>query len=105
VLEFLKSHVYYQNYVHLIVGVFLTLWRPAAFGDFRKKNTKSHVALRGNLSDPVNATDPVKGSTDAASLLVCTRRKKNFFLGGCGFFVSDVISGGLSGHLGPGSNG
>jgi len=22
-------------------------------------------------------------------------------VGGCGFFVSDVISGGLSGHLGP----
>jgi len=27
--------------------------------------------------------------------------KKNFLLGGCGFFVSDVISGGLLGNLGP----
>jgi len=27
--------------------------------------------------------------------------KKNFLLGGCRFFVSDVISGGLLGHLGP----
>jgi len=27
--------------------------------------------------------------------------KKNFLLGECGFFVSDVISGGLLGHLGP----
>ena len=27
--------------------------------------------------------------------------KKIFLLGGCGFFVSDVISGGLLGHLGP----
>jgi len=27
--------------------------------------------------------------------------KKNFLLGVCGFFVSDVISGGLLGHLGP----
>jgi len=27
--------------------------------------------------------------------------KKNFLLGGDGFFVSDVISGGLLGHLGP----
>jgi len=27
--------------------------------------------------------------------------KKNFLLGGCGFFVSDVISRGLLGHLGP----
>jgi len=26
--------------------------------------------------------------------------KKNFWLGGYGFFVSDVISGGLLGHLG-----
>jgi len=29
------------------------------------------------------------------------QKKKNFFLVGvCGFFVSDVISGGLLGHLG-----
>ena len=27
--------------------------------------------------------------------------KKNFFLEGCGFFVSDVRSGGLLGHLDP----
>jgi len=27
--------------------------------------------------------------------------KKYFLLGGCGFFVSDVISEGLLGHLGP----
>jgi len=27
--------------------------------------------------------------------------KQNFLLGGCGFFVSDVVSGGLLGHLGP----
>jgi len=27
--------------------------------------------------------------------------KKIFVLGGCRFFVSDVISGGLLGHLGP----
>ena len=26
---------------------------------------------------------------------------KKFFSWGCGFFVSDVISGGLLGHLGP----
>jgi len=38
-------------------------------------------------------------SEDAASLLVCTQKK--FFGWGCGFFVSDVISGGLFDHLGP----
>jgi len=27
--------------------------------------------------------------------------KNNVLLGGCGFFVSDVIIGGLVGHLGP----
>jgi len=42
--------------------------------------------------------DLVEVSKDAASLVVCTR--KNFFGWGCGFFVSDVISGGLFGHHG-----
>jgi len=41
---------------------------------------------------PVFSTDPVKVSKDVASLLVCTQ-KKIFLLVGCGFFVSDVISG------------
>jgi len=58
------------------------------------------MALRGNFSGPVCSTDPVKVSKEAASLLVCTRKKK-FLLRGCGFFVSDIISGGLLGHLGP----
>jgi len=58
------------------------------------------VALRRNFSGPVCSTDPVKVSKDAASLLVCTR-KKFFCLGGAGFFVSYVISGRLLGHLGP----
>ena len=59
-----------------------------------------HVALHGNYSAPVRVTERVEVSKDAASFLVCTQ--KNFFLvGGCGFFVSDIISGGLLGHLGP----
>ena len=58
------------------------------------------MALRGNFSGPVCSTDPVNVSKDVASLLVSTR--KNFFAcGGCRFFVSDVVSGGLLGHLGP----
>jgi len=57
------------------------------------------MALRGNFSGPVCFTDPVKVSKDTASLLVCTRKK--IFAGGCSFFESDVISGGLLGHLGP----
>jgi len=78
---------------------FLTLWRPAEKGDFRKKNIETHVALHGNYSALVQVTDLVEVSKDAASLLVCTQ--KIFWLGGCGFFVSDVISRGLLGHLGP----
>jgi len=62
--------------VPLLLKVFvLTLWHPAAFGDFREKNTKTHVALRKNFSGPVRATDLVKGSKDAASLVACTRKK------------------------------
>jgi len=58
------------------------------------------MALHGNFSSLVRSTDLVKVSKDAASLLMCTQ-KKFFLLGGCRFFVSDVISGGLLGHLGP----
>jgi len=60
---------------------FLTLSRPAEIGNSRAKTTGLHVALCGNLSGSVSATDPVKE--------------------GCGFFVSDIISGGLLSHLGP----
>jgi len=74
-----------------------TLWRLAAFGGFREKNTKSHKALCKNFSGLVSATDSVKKRSKSCSL----HSKKNFFVGGCGFFVSDVISVGLSGHLGP----
>jgi len=57
------------------------------------------VAFCGNFSGLGSATDLVKGSKDAASLLVCTR--KNIFCLGITDFLSSVISGGLSGHLGP----
>jgi len=61
-----------------------------------KKTAGSHVTLRGNISAPVWVTDLVEVSKDAASLVVCTQ--KNFGWG-CGFFVSDVISGARFGHL------
>ena len=61
-----------------------TLWRPATFGDFRKKNAYTHVALRENISAPVRVTDLVEASKDAASLLVRTR--KTFFCLGAAFF-------------------
>jgi len=56
------------------------------------------VALRRNVSAPVRVTDLVNVSKDAASLAVRTRKK--IFGWGCRFFVSDIISGGVFGHLG-----
>jgi len=53
--------------------------------------------LSAGISPVQYALDLVKVSEDTASLLVCTRKK--FLLGECGFFVSDVISGGLLGYL------
>jgi len=73
----------------------LTLWHQAAFGDFRKKRLNARCFC-GNISALVWVTDLVKASKNAASLLV-----KNFLLEGCRFFVSDVISKGFLGHLGP----
>jgi len=70
--------------VESLICDLLTLWRLAAFGDFREKNTETHVALHGNFSSPVSATDLVKVSKDAESLVACTR-KKNFYLGGVDF--------------------
>ena len=77
------------------IDPFLTLWRLAGFGDLRKKYRNTWLCV--GIS-PVSPTDLVKGSKDMASLLVCTRKK--IFAWGCGFFVSAVISGVLSGHLG-----
>jgi len=41
----------------------------------------------------------LKGSKDSASLVVCN--ETIFLVGVCGFFMSDIISGGLLSHLGP----
>jgi len=63
----------------------------------RKKTAGLHVALRRNISAPVQVKYLVEVSKDAASLLVCTRKK--YFCWGCGFVVSDVISRAFFGHL------
>jgi len=61
------------------------------------------MALCWNFSSPVRAANLVKSSKNAASLVACTRKK--IFCLGYGFFVSDVISGGLLGHHWPTSPG
>jgi len=43
------------------------------------------MALRGNISAPVEVTDLVEALEDATSLLVCTRKK--FFCLGCAGFL------------------
>jgi len=67
--------IYFSFLVLHVLCLMLTLWRPATFGDFQDKNTETHVALRGNFSGPVSGTDPLKVSKDAASLVVCIRKK------------------------------
>jgi len=62
---------------------------PGLIQAVRKKTAGSHVALRRNISAPVQVTNLVKVSKDAAGLVVSTR--KTFFGWGCGFFVSDVM--------------
>jgi len=57
------------------------------------------VALCKKFAGLVSATDLVKSSKNLASLVVCTRLNI-FVIGGCRFFVIDVISGGHLNHLG-----
>ena len=69
----------------------LTPWRLGGFGDFRKKNSSFQMPYQRPSSSADCARELFNGSNGSASLVDCTR-KKNFLLGGCGFFVSDVIS-------------
>jgi len=47
-LRMVSTQVFKILYIY-IQG--LTLWCLAGFGDFREKNTETHVALRKNFSD------------------------------------------------------
>jgi len=77
----------------------LTLWRPLGFGDIRKNKRLNACGFAweflrsGMLYRPGKS---LKRRGKSSSL----HSKQNFLLGGCGFFVSDVISRGLLGHLG-----
>ena len=70
----------------------LTLWGPDGFGDFRKYNRLNargfvrEFLRSGMLYRPGKS---LKRRGKSSSL----HSKKFFLLGGCGFFVSDVISG------------
>ena len=76
----------------------LTHWRPAAFWDFRKKSLNAHGFAWEFLQSSMlyRPGKSLKRHGKSSSL----HSKNNFLLEGCGFFVSDVVSGGLLGHLG-----
>ena len=79
---------------------FLTLWRPAGFGDFSEKKRLDACGfaqefLQSGMLYRPGISLKRRGKSSSPHL------KKNFLLGGCGFFVSDVISRGLFGHLVP----
>jgi len=77
-----------------------SLWRPIGFSDFRKKNSSFRLPYQRPSSSADCTRELFNGSNGSASLVDCIR-KKLFLRGGCVFFVSDVISGGLLDHLGP----
>jgi len=77
----------------------INTFAPGLIQVVRAKTAGSHVALCRNFSSLVSTTDLVKSSSLGKS---CSLHSiKNFLVGGCGFFVSDVLSRGLLGHLGP----
>jgi len=63
------------------------------------KTTGLYMALVERNSGTKSGRELFKGSEDSASLVLCN--EKTFLLEGCRFFVSDITSGGLLGHLGP----
>jgi len=77
----------------------LTLWRPVAFGDEKKPHWNAHVFAWEFLwsGKCYRHGRSIKRRGKSSSL----HSKKIFLVGGCGIFVSDVISRGLLGHLGP----
>jgi len=75
----------------------------SASGCFRGFSEEKRLNTRGFAQEIVRTSmlykpgKSLKRRGKSSSL----RLKKKFLLGGCGFFVSDVISRGLLGHLGP----
>ena len=83
--------------LNAIIG--LTLWEPPGFGDFFQKNSSFRLPYQRPSSSAHCARELFSGWNGSASLVDCTQKK--FFAWGLRFFLSDVISGRLFGHLGP----
>jgi len=68
------------------------------FRGFLNKTNGSHVAC---MSVTLGSTVEESCSKAQKTRQVLQFAMKIFFGWGCGFFVSDITSGGLLGHLGP----
>jgi len=100
IIEYLESEKIGSLQVHTrYLTSSLTLLEPPGFGDFRKKSSSLRLPYQRPSSSAHCARELFSGSNGSASLVDCTRKK--FFAWGVRFFVSDVISGGLFGHLDP----
>ena len=53
----------------------INIFAPGLIQVVREQTAGLHVALRGNFSGLVSATDLVKSSKGSASLVVCTQKK------------------------------
>jgi len=75
------------------------IWCLATFGDFQKKHRNTRGFAREFLRSRkyYRPGRSVKRHGKSSSL----HSKKNFLVGEYWYFVSDVISGGLLGHLDP----
>ena len=60
---------------NFICGILVIIWLSAGFGDSRAKTTRLHVALRTRNAGAESSGELFKGSKDAASLLLWTRKK------------------------------
>jgi len=70
--------------------LFISPWRLGGFGNFRKKNSSFRLPYQrpSSFADCAGERPILKRIGQSSRLY----SKKNFFPGGCGFFVSDVIS-------------
>jgi len=78
---------------------YFNAFRTGWFLRFSQKISSFRLPYQRPSSSADCARELFNGSNRSASLVDGTR-KKIFCLEGCGFFVSDVISAGLLGHLG-----
>jgi len=88
----------FLNVLEPCVKTCLTPWHLGGFGDFCKK-----TAVFGCLTNVLASPPIALESCSMAQRIGQSSRlhSKKSLPGGCRFFVSDVISGGLLGHFGP----